>query len=72
MLEIDRKGLPAVALFSEEFRSGVEAWRDTQGFDAAAVYVRHPIQPLLEDEVHARADEVFDEVIGAITAQAAN
>jgi hypothetical protein len=67
MLDIDRKGLPAVALFSEEFESGVEAWRTVHGFDAGAIYVRHPIQPLTEDEVHARADEVFDQVIAAIT-----
>jgi hypothetical protein len=68
MLDIDRKGLPAVALFSEEFESGVEAWRDVHGFDAGAIYVRHPIQPLTVDEVHARADEIFDQVIAAITA----
>ncbi len=68
MLEIDRKGLPAVALFSEEFESGVEAWRSVHGFDAGAIYVRHPIQPLNEAEIHARADEVFGEVIEAITA----
>ena len=67
MLEIDRRGLPAVAVFSEEFRSGVEAWRAVHGFDAAAVFVRHPIQPLTDEEVHRRADEVFEEVMAAIT-----
>ncbi|MDA0220388.1 MAG: hypothetical protein O3B22_12575 [Proteobacteria bacterium] len=67
MLEIDRRGLPAVAVFSEEFRSGVEAWRAVHGFDAAAVFVRHPIQPLTDEEVHGRADEVFEEVMAAIT-----
>ena len=70
MLEIDRKGLPAVALFSEEFESGVEAWRDIHGFNAGAIYVKHPIQPLTETEVHERADAVFDEVVAAITAKA--
>ena len=68
MLDIDRKGLPGVAIFSEEFRSGVEAWRDVHGFDANAVYVDHPIQPLTEAELHAQADSVFDQVITAITA----
>lgn len=67
MLEIDRRGLPAVAVFSEEFRSGVEAWRAVHGFDAAAVFVRHPIQPLTDAEVHGRAEEVFEEVMAAIT-----
>ena len=67
MLEIDRRGLPAVAVFSEEFASGVEAWRAAHGFDAAAVFVRHPIQPLTDEEVHGRADEVFGAVLAAIT-----
>ena len=68
MLDIDRKGLPGVTIFSEEFRSGVEAWRDVHGFDANAVYVDHPIQPLTEAELHAHADGVFEEVMAAITA----
>lgn len=68
MLEIDRRGLPAVAVFSEEFRSAVEAWREVHGFDAGAVFVRHPIQPLTDEEVHGRADEVFEAIVAAITA----
>ncbi|MBC6439326.1 MAG: hypothetical protein GDA49_02715 [Rhodospirillales bacterium] len=68
MLEIDRKGLPAVALFSEEFESGVKAWREIHGFNAGAIYVKHPIQPLTEAEMHERADAVFDEVVAALTA----
>lgn len=67
MLEFDRKGLPAVALISEEFRAGVRAWRELRGFDAAAVYVRHPIQPLDAVELRGRADEVFDRVVAAIS-----
>jgi len=68
-LNLDRKGIPAIGIYSEEFRSGVEAWREMHGFDAGAIYVRHPIQPLTEEEIHGRADEVFDEVIAAITGQ---
>lgn len=67
MVELDRRGLPAVAVFSEEFEAGVIAWRKLQGFDAGAVYVRHPIQPLNDDEVRGRADEVFDNIVAAIT-----
>lgn len=69
MLDIDRKGLPGVAIFTEEFRSGVEAWRDVHGFDANAVYIDHPVQPLTVAELHDRAERVFDEVIAAITAR---
>ncbi len=68
MLELDRRGIPAIAVFSEEFESGVVAWRNLHGFDAGAVYVRHPIQPLTDDEVNERADAVFDTIIAGITA----
>jgi hypothetical protein len=70
MLELDRRGIPAVAVFSEQFESGVAAWRKLHGFDAGAVYVRHPIQPLNDDEVRGRADEAFDNIVAAITASA--
>jgi hypothetical protein len=70
MLELDRRGIPAVAVFSEQFESGVAAWRTLYGFDAGAVYVRHPIQPLNDDEVRGRADEVFDSIVAAITSPA--
>jgi hypothetical protein len=69
MLELDRRGLPAVAVFSEEFETGVIAWRKLQGFDAGAVYVRHPIQPLNDEEVRGRADEAFESILAAITYQ---
>jgi hypothetical protein len=71
MLELDRRGIPAVAVFSEQFESGVVAWRKLHGFDAGAVYVRHPIQPLNDDEVRGRADEAFDNIVAAITAATA-
>ncbi len=67
MLAFDRRGRAAVALISEEFRTGADAWREIHGFDAAAVYVRHPIQPLGVTELHGRADEIFDEVVAAIS-----
>ena len=67
MLELDRHGIPAVAVFSEAFETGVVAWRELHGFDAAAVYVRHPIQPLNDVEVRERADEVFETIVGRVT-----
>ena len=66
MLEIDRRGLPGVVLISEEFRSGVDAWRGLHGFDAATVFVRHPVQPLSRSELRDRADEVVERVVAAL------
>ena len=70
MLELDRRGIPAVAVFSEEFETGVVAWRALHGFGAAAIYVHHPIQPLNDDEVRERADQAFEAIVGSITAAA--
>ncbi len=57
-------------MFSEEFRTAVAAWQGLHGFEAGAVFTRHPIQPLDDDEVRARADEVFESILSAITAEA--
>ncbi len=46
------------------------AWQSLHGFEAGAVFTRHPIQPLDDDEARARADEVFESILGAITAEA--
>ena len=56
-----------MALISDEFRSGVDSWRDLHGFDPSVVYVRHPIQPLNEAEIHGRADEIVKDVVAALT-----
>ena len=65
--ELDRRGVPGVACVSEEVETGVVAWRKLHGFNAGAIYVRHPIQPLTDDEVRERADEVFNAIIAGVT-----
>lgn len=66
-MELDSRGIPGVSVISEEFVSAVEGWRELHGFKAATVFVRHPIQPLNDQEVRARADEFFNDIVGAIT-----
>ena len=56
-----------MALISGEFQTGVDSWRVLHGFDPAVVYVRHPIQPLNETEIHGRAEEIVNDVISALT-----
>lgn len=38
------------------------------GIDPALVFVRHPIQDRSDEELRALADEVFEQVIRAISA----
>ena len=37
------------------------------GFDAARVFVEHPIQDRTDDEMRAIADQAVDELIGLLT-----
>ena len=66
-MELDSRGVPGVAVFSAEFESAVAAWTELHGFEAGTVFVRHPIQPLNDDEVRGRADDSFEAIVGAIT-----
>ena len=61
MLELDRRGIPAVGVFSDEFESAYEAWSELHGFRAARVYVEHPIQPLDDPEVERLLPELTPE-----------
>ena len=67
ILELDRLGIPSAAVFSEEFRTAVEAWTVLYGFDAPKVYVTHPIQRLNDEEVVALADHFFEEIHETLT-----
>ena len=39
--------------------------------DFKVILVEHPIQPLTPEEVHGRADTVFDQIVEKVTGQAA-
>jgi len=67
MLELDRRGIPGVAIFSEEFVTAIEAWTNLHGFEAASVLVGHPIQPLTDEQITACADAVYDQIVAAIS-----
>ena len=66
MMELDSRGIPGVSVISEEFVTAADGWKDLHGFEAGKVYVRHPIQPLNDEEVRERADECFAEIMRAI------
>ena len=45
------------------FVDGVEAQRESLGFDPAVVYVPHPIQNRTKAEIEAIADDAFAKVM---------
>ena len=62
------QGLPAVSIASSEFAEAAEAQRRMLGMDDARyVLVQHPIQDATDDEMRAKAHEVLESVVEAVT-----
>lgn len=60
-------GIPAVFLASTEFISAAEAQAGALGLpDVRRVFVPHPIQDALDEEMQAKADACIEEVIAAL------
>lgn len=61
--ELDSRGIPGGFIASEAFVGAAESQRKLLGFNADAVFVRHPIQDRTDDELRALADETFPDVL---------
>ena len=62
------QGKPAVALASTEFKDAAQAQAQALGMtDARCVFVEHPIQDATDAEMQAKAEDVVDEVVRALT-----
>ncbi len=59
--------MPGVFVASAEFVEAAAAQTTALGFDAARVFVAHPIQDRTDDEMQALADAAIDEIVAAIT-----
>jgi hypothetical protein len=64
---VEELGIPAVPVATEEFRTAarVQASRLDRP-DLEAVFVPHPIQDQMKDEIEARADAVVEEIVGRL------
>jgi predicted RNA methylase len=61
------QGIPAVTIASEEFAEAAAIQATALGMhDARRVFVRHPIQDANDDEMRAKADAVFAEMVSAL------
>ena len=67
--ELERSGIPGVLVASSPFIDAARAQAERLGFDAARVFVAHPIQDRTDEEIYALADQAVDEIIGLLTAQ---
>jgi hypothetical protein len=64
--EFESVGVPATLVASTEFAEASAAQATALGFDAARVFVPHPIQDRTDEEMRALADAAVDEVIARI------
>jgi len=65
--DLEGLGLPGVLVASTEFVTAAAAQATALGFEAARVFVAHPIQDRTDDELRALAEAAIDEIVGRIT-----
>ncbi len=68
--DLERRGVPGVFVASSEFVEAAVAQATALGFDAARVFVDHPIQDRTDDEMRALADAAIDDIVAALTTPA--
>jgi hypothetical protein len=69
LVHLERRGIPAVGIATAPFADeAVEQARRLGMPGARMVYIPHPVQLLTGDELNARADAIFPDVLAALTA----
>jgi hypothetical protein len=66
--DFEGMGLPGVFVASAAFVAAAEAQAKALGFDAARVFVAHPIQDRTDDELRALAVAAVDEALARLLA----
>ena len=68
IVDIEKRGIPAMFVASAEFVSAADAQSKALGFpDVARVFTPHPIQDRTDDEMRAYADAALEEIVAALT-----
>ncbi len=66
--DLEIRGLPSVFVASAEFVQAAEAQSTSLGFATMArVFTPHPIQDRTDAEMQAYADQVYPDILAAIT-----
>jgi hypothetical protein len=67
IVDLERRGRPAMFVASAEFVQAAEAQSASLGFPTVArVFVPHPIQDRTNDEMRAYADAAFEEILATL------
>jgi len=65
--DLEGRGRPGVFVASTAFAQAADAQTAALGFDAARVFVAHPIQDRTDAEMRALAEGAVDDVLAALT-----
>ena len=65
--DLESKGIPALGVASNEFVPAAAAQAGSLGFDAAMVFVPHPIQDRKDDEMRTLAVVAYDEILSRVS-----
>ncbi len=64
----EKAGIPSAVFATTEFSNAALAQAKALGMpDFTVILVEHPIQPLTPEEVHGRAEAVFDQMVEKVT-----
>ena len=67
--DLEARGVVGVFVASTEFIDAAKAQSRALGFDAASVFVPHPIQDRTDAEMRALADAAVDEILANLTSR---
>ena len=65
--DLEGRSIPGVGVASTEFTEAAAAQAESLGFDAAMVFVPHPIQDRTDDEMHALAEAAYDKIVARVS-----
>ena len=65
---LEARGIPTVFVASDPFREAADAQTTALGFDAARIFVAHPIQDRTDEEMQALADGAVESILKGIQA----
>ncbi len=65
--DLEGRGIPGVGVASTEFTEAAAAQAESLGFDAAMVFVQHPIQDRTDDEMRDLAQAAYEEIVARVS-----
>ncbi len=65
--DLEGRGIPGVGVASTEFTEAAAAQAESLGFDAAMVFVQHPIQDRTDDEMRDLAEAAYKEIVARVS-----